>query len=84
IGGNVSVSGGDDLFTLTGGVVNGQVLMSFGNDQFNWIGAGTINSAVNMGADNDRALLQNLTQALLSSTPLVDGGVGTDTLVFDN
>lgn len=84
IGGNVSVSGGDDLFTLTGGVVNGQVLMSFGNDQFNWIGAGTVNSAVNMGADNDRALLQNLTQALLSSTPLVDGGVGTDTLVFDN
>lgn len=57
------------MFTLTGGVVNGQVLMSFGNDQFNWIGAGTINSAVNMGPDNDTALLQNLTQATLAATP---------------
>lgn len=84
IGGNVSVSGGNDRFTLTGGVVNGQVLMSFGNDQFNWIGAGTINSAVNMGADNDVALLQNLTQALLAPTPLIDGGLGIDTLIFDN
>ncbi|MGL5995835.1 MAG: autotransporter outer membrane beta-barrel domain-containing protein [Pseudomonas proteolytica] len=84
IGGNVSVSGGNDLFTLTGGVVNGQVLMSFGNDQFNWIGAGTINSAVNMGPDNDTALLQNLTQATLAATPLIDGGLGNDTLTFDN
>lgn len=50
-------------------MVNGQVLMSFGNDQFNWIGAGTINSAVNMGPDNDTALLQNLTQATLAATP---------------
>lgn len=84
IGGNVSVSGGNDLLTLSGGVINGQILMSFGNDQFNWIGAGTINSTVNMGADNDTALLQNLTQATLAATPLIDGGLGSDTLTFDS
>ena len=84
IGGNISVSGGTDIITLTGGTVNGQILASVGQDQFEWNGGGRINSAVLMGGDNDTALLKNLTESIVSPTPQVDGGLGTDTLTFDN
>lgn len=84
IGGNVSTSGGIDLITVTGGTIDGQILTSTGSDRFNWIGGGQIHGFVLMGADNDTALLQNLNETLLASTPLIDGGTGTDTLTFDN
>ena len=84
VGGNISTSGGTDLITITGGTVNGQILASTGNDHFNWIGGGRINGFILMGPDNDTALLQNLTESILSSTPLIDGGTGVDTLTFDN
>lgn len=84
IGGNISVSGGTDNITITGGTVNGQILASVGNDEFFWIGGGQVNSFVLMGGDNDTALLQNLTEAIVAPTPLVDGGLGADTLTFDN
>ncbi|WP_053129514.1 autotransporter outer membrane beta-barrel domain-containing protein [Pseudomonas sp. MIACH] len=84
IGGNISTSGGVDIITITGGTVNGQILASFGNDAFSWIGAGRINSAVLLGGDNDTGLLQNLTEAIVAPTPVVDGGLGVDTLTFDN
>ncbi|NVZ50677.1 autotransporter outer membrane beta-barrel domain-containing protein [Pseudomonas sp. B6002] len=84
IGGNVSTSGGTDLITLTGGTINGQILASTGTDHFSWIGGGSVNGFILMGPDNDTALLQNLNQSMLSSTPLIDGGTGADTLTFDN
>ncbi|MBF6031463.1 autotransporter outer membrane beta-barrel domain-containing protein [Pseudomonas sp. P115] len=84
IGGNISVSGGTDLVHITGGTVNGQILMSAGADRLEWIGGGQVNNFILMGADDDTALLQNLTDTQVASTPLIDGGVGVDTLTFDN
>jgi outer membrane autotransporter protein len=84
IGGNISTSGGADIITVTGGTINGQILASAGNDLFSWIGGGQIRGPILMGNDNDTALLQNLTETQLSSTALIDGGTGTDTLTFDN
>ncbi|MCR4539921.1 autotransporter outer membrane beta-barrel domain-containing protein [Pseudomonas sp. 18.1.10] len=84
IGGNVSTSGGSDTITLTGGTINGQILASAGNDHFSWIGGGKVNGFILLGADNDTALLQNLNETLLAGTPVIDGGIGTDTLTVDN
>ncbi|PRA27854.1 autotransporter family protein [Pseudomonas poae] len=84
IGGNISTSGGVDIITVTGGTVNGQILASAGNDIFSWIGGGRINGSILMGADNDAALLQNLTETIVSSTALIDGGLGVDTLTIEN
>lgn len=84
VGGNISVSGGVDRITVTGGTVNGQILASVGNDQFFWIGGGQIHGFILMGADNDTATLKDLTESIISSTPLIDGGVGNDILTFEN
>ncbi|KAF1011326.1 MAG: hypothetical protein GAK32_00912 [Pseudomonas fluorescens] len=83
IGGNISTSGGTDLIQITGGVVNGQILASFGNDTFIWSDAGQVRGFILMGGDNDTALLKNLTDTQLSSTALLDGGAGDDTLTFE-
>ncbi|WP_217571151.1 autotransporter outer membrane beta-barrel domain-containing protein [Mesorhizobium sp. GbtcB19] len=84
IGGNISVSGGDDSVTITGGTVGGDVLMSFGSDSFVWDGGGIIYGNVDLGADNDTAKLSNLTKANLGGADSLNGGLGTDTLTFDN
>ncbi|TFY91299.1 autotransporter outer membrane beta-barrel domain-containing protein [Pseudomonas nabeulensis] len=84
IGGNISTSSGIDTITISGGTVNGQILAGNGNDIFSWIGGGSIHGFILLGPDNDTALLQNLNESILASTPLIDGGVGTDTLTFDN
>ncbi|WP_443694525.1 autotransporter family protein [Pseudomonas sp.] len=84
IGGNISTSGGNDVIEVSGGVVNGQILASFGDDQLIWHDGGKINGLIVMGAGNDTALLTNLNETLLSSNPLVDGGLGNDTLTFDH
>ena len=84
IGGNISVSGGDDSVTITGGTVGGDVLMSFGSDSFVWDGGGIVYGNVDLGADNDTAKLSNLTNANLGGTKTLNGGLGTDTLTFDN
>jgi autotransporter-associated beta strand protein len=84
IGGNISVSGGTDSVTVTGGTVGGEVRMSAGNDRFVWDGGGIIYGAIDMGTDNDTALLRNLTDANLGATTQITGGIGTDSLVFDN
>lgn len=84
IGGNISVSGGDDSVTITGGTVGGDVLMSFGSDSFVWDGGGIIYGNIDLGADNDTARLSNLTNANLGRAGALNGGLGTDTLTFDN
>lgn len=84
IGGNISVSGGTDSVTVTGGSVGGDVLMSFGTDNFVWNNGGIIYGSVDLGGDNDTAALSNLTNANLGGTNALNGGLGTDALVFDN
>ena len=84
IGGNISTSGGDDIISVSGGVIAGQIRASAGNDRFTWGNGGQINSAILMGDGDDSALLSNLSENTLASTPSVDGGLGTDRLSFDN
>lgn len=84
IGGNISVSGGADSVTITDGTVRGQVLLSTGNDIFNWRGGGIVYGAIDMGPDNDVANLGSLNHANLGAVPLFDGGSGIDQLNFNN
>jgi outer membrane autotransporter protein len=82
IGGNLSVSGGNDSISVSGGTISGEVRASFGDDTFGWSGGGLIDASVLMGDGNDRALIGNLDERSLSSTPSVDGGLGNDRLTF--
>ncbi|AMB84845.1 autotransporter outer membrane beta-barrel domain-containing protein [Pseudomonas agarici] len=82
IGGNISVSGGDDQILVSDGTIHGEIRMSAGADVFNWRDAGIIHGAIVMELDDDRALLDGLSDATLSSTPAVDGGEGNDQLTF--
>lgn len=84
IGGNISVSGGADSVTITDGTVRGQVLLSTGNDTFNWTDGGIVYGAIDMGPDDDVANLANLTQTHVGAVPLFDGGSGTDQLNLTN
>lgn len=82
IGGNLSVSGGNDSISVSGGTISGEVRASFGDDVFGWSGGGLIDASVLMGDGNDRALIGNLDERSLSSTPSVDGGLGNDRLTL--
>ncbi len=84
IGGNISVSGGNDSVTITDGTVRGQVLLSTGNDTFNWNGGGIVYGAIDGGPDDDVANLSNLNQANLGAVPLFNGSSGNDQLNFSN
>lgn len=65
-------------------MIGGQIRASAGNDRFTWRNGGQINSAILMGDGDDSALLSNLSENTLASTPSMDGGLGTDRLSFDN
>jgi outer membrane autotransporter protein len=82
IGGAISVSGGDDQVTLSGGEVAGEIRTSFGNDRFVWSNGGTLRSNLLLADGDDTALLDNLDDTLLASTPLLDAGPGNDRLDF--
>lgn len=84
IGGNVSVSGGQDSVTVTGGTIGGQVRVSAGDDTFNWDGGGIIYGAIDLGDGTDTAVLRDLTAANLGATPSLSGGLGVDSLTFNN
>lgn len=84
IGGAISVSGGDDSIAVSGGEIRGEIRASFGNDTFAWRNGGLIRGSVLMADGNDKATLTNLSEVFLGSNPLLDGGVGTDTLTFDS
>lgn len=84
IGGNISISGGNDSVTVTGGDIGGNILLSFGDDTFVWRDAGSIRGAISLAAGNDTALLSGLDETTLSSTSLIFGDTGIDTLTFDN
>jgi outer membrane autotransporter protein len=78
----IVISGGNDSISVSGGRISGEVRASFGDDAFGWSGGGLIDASVLMGDGNDRALIGNLDERLLSSTPSVDGGLGNDHLTF--
>jgi autotransporter family porin len=84
IGGNISVSGGQDRITVTGGTVGGEVRVSAGDDTFTWDGGGIIYGAIDLGGGTDTATLSDLTAANMGAVPLLTGGLGSDSLGFDN
>ncbi|WP_158219238.1 MULTISPECIES: autotransporter outer membrane beta-barrel domain-containing protein [unclassified Achromobacter] len=84
IGGNISVSGGTDAVTVTGGHVFGEIRMSTGTDTFTWSDGGQIDGLIDLGPDDDTALLRNLGAAQLTSNAGLAGGTGTDTLTLQN
>ncbi|WP_122672728.1 autotransporter outer membrane beta-barrel domain-containing protein [Pseudomonas viridiflava] len=84
IGGAVSVSGGDDRLTLSGGEILGGIRASFGNDQFTWRDGGNVTGSVLMAEGDDIARLYNLSEYYLSTSSVLDGGTGNDTLTLDN
>ena len=53
-----------------------------GNDSFTWKNGGQIKSAILMGDGDDSALLSNLNENILSSSPSLDGGLGNDRLTL--
>lgn len=84
VGGNIMVSGGANFITVSGGEIHGQVRAGSGNDLFTWDTHGLIHSAVLLNGGDDQSLLLNHTETSLASTPSIDGGLGSDTLTFDN
>lgn len=81
IGGNISTSGGVDKITIAGGLLQGSVLASAGNDEFTWSG-GLIGTRVDMGLGDDQATIMGLGADTLTTE--LDGGLGNDTLTFQN
>lgn len=84
VGGNISVSGGTDSVSVTGGTVGGDILLSFGNDRFSWDSGGIVYGTIDLGPDDDTAVLSNLTQGNLGAVSAITGGLGTDSLRFEN
>src|SRR5882672_5758065 len=82
-GTSIQLGNGNNIIEMTAGQLNGAVATGSGADQFTWSGGG-ISGTVGLGAGNDTATLRNLTDAQLATTPVVDGGAGTDRLIFDN
>ncbi|AHZ77393.1 MULTISPECIES: autotransporter outer membrane beta-barrel domain-containing protein [Pseudomonas] len=79
IGRDLSTSSGKDKINVEGVNLKGEIRAGQGDDNFNWT-SGKIGKKVDMGADNDTATVSTLD--LSSSTVLLDGGTGTDTLTF--
>ncbi|MEE1903002.1 autotransporter outer membrane beta-barrel domain-containing protein [Pseudomonas inefficax] len=79
IGGDLRTSSGDDEINVKGVDLKGEIRAGQGKDKLNWT-SGKIGKKVDMGADNDTATVSTLD--LSSSTVLLDGGTGTDTLTF--
>ncbi|MEK1886209.1 MAG: hypothetical protein AAAB35_01250 [Phyllobacterium sp.] len=84
IGTFVDLGIGDNRIFISGGSIGGTLTTGTGNDQFTWDTAGTIGGAIDLGGGNDTGTLQNLTDAVLSSTPSLNGGADTDSLTFAN
>lgn len=84
IGGNISVSGGNDSVIIIDGIVCGQVLFSIGDDIFNWSGGGIVYGVIDMGLDNDVVNFGNFNQGNLGVVLLFDGGSGIDQFNFSN
>jgi outer membrane autotransporter protein len=68
-------------------IVDGHISTNFqaqaGADRLTWSG-GTISGFVDMGTEDDYALFLNLTPTNLATGLRIDGGLGSDQLVWDN
>ncbi len=64
---DIITSGGNNQVLMSDGTVYGEIHTSSGDDFFNWRDAGIIHGAILMGAGSDRALIQNLPEAALST-----------------
>ncbi|MDY7532957.1 autotransporter outer membrane beta-barrel domain-containing protein [Pseudomonas sp. Bout1] len=84
VGGKINVGNGDNRILIKGGDIAQGIFTGNGNNEFTWNTAGLIHGPIVTGSGSDRAFLDNLTQTTLSSTPLLDGGLGNDALTFDN
>lgn len=84
IGGQVDFGNGDNTFTVSGGAIGGGIVSGSGADTLTWSTAGKVTGAIALGDGADSATLRNLTTAALAGTTAIDGGVGSDRLVFDN
>lgn len=84
IGTFVDLGIGNNRIFISGGSIGSTLTTGTGADQFTWNTGGTIGGAINLGGGTDTATLQNLTDAVLASTPSLNGGAGTDTLTFVN
>ncbi|WP_294736991.1 autotransporter outer membrane beta-barrel domain-containing protein [uncultured Pseudomonas sp.] len=84
IGGKISVGNGDNQILVKGGDIALGIFTGNGNNVFTWNTAGLIHGPIVTGSGTDRAFLDNLTETILSSTPLLDGGLGNDSLTFDH
>ena len=82
ISGSVLHGADNDVATVSGGTITGSYGGGDGDDNLTWSG-GLIGS-VDMGVGTDLATFINLTPTNLTSGVLVDGGTGSDHLVWDN
>lgn len=84
-GGRVSATvnqdDGNDRFLLSGGEVTGSLMAGNGADYMLWTGG--LIGGIDMGADNDVAVFQGLTDTQLKSIQ-INGGLGTDRLTWQN
>jgi Autochaperone Domain Type 1 len=84
IGGAVGLGNGTNTLTVTGGTVAQGITSGDGPNTFAWRNGGAINGAVSFGAGTVAATLSGLTDTGLAGLTKLDGGSGTDTLIFDN
>ncbi|BAT61098.1 pertactin autotransporter precursor [Variibacter gotjawalensis] len=84
IGGFVNLGSGNNTITVTGGFIGGGITTTGGNDTFLWSGGGTIVGPIDLGGGTDSATLRNLTGAGIATMTSLNGGLGNDTLTFDN
>ncbi|MEK1889813.1 MAG: hypothetical protein AAAB35_20070, partial [Phyllobacterium sp.] len=80
--GSISLGDGNDILGLIAGTVQTTVDMGAGDDQFTWL-VGNVAATVQLGSGNDLAQFGFLTQANLTAGKIVDGGPGTDRLVWE-
>ena len=74
---------GSDRATISGGTITQFVRAEAGTDVLLWTD-GLINGGIDMGTENDRATFRNLTPTHLAPGVLIDGGLGSDRLTWDN
>lgn len=79
----VDMGDGNDLGFVFGGTMSSDFQAGAGDDTLSWSG-GKIVAGVRMGDGNDTALFTNLTSANLPPGLLIDGGLGSDALVWQN
>ncbi|WP_312625601.1 autotransporter outer membrane beta-barrel domain-containing protein [Scandinavium sp.] len=90
--GDVKGQVNNDSFNISGtAIVDGNILGGIGDDRLVWQNGGTIKGSILMDGDpsgdkigNDEVTLINQSSATTASSPVIDGGAGTDRFTLDN